>query len=97
MQVEKRVIAYASRTLSQSKRKYPAHKLEFLVLKWAVTDQFHEYLYGGTFDVCTDNNPLTYELTSAKLDAIFQCWVGSLANYTFQLFFIKWGQPMLIL
>ena len=22
------------------------HKLEFLCLKWAITDQFHEYLYG---------------------------------------------------
>ena len=36
----------------------------------SVTDQFHEYLYGGTFDVYTDNNPLTYILTNAKLDAI---------------------------
>ena len=43
-----RVIAYASQTLNQSERNYPAHKLEFLALKWAVTDQFHEYLYGGT-------------------------------------------------
>ena len=44
-----RVIAYASRTLSKSERNYPAYKLEFLVLKWAITDQFHEYLYGGNF------------------------------------------------
>ena len=29
------------------------HKLEFLALKWAVTDQFHEYLYGGEFEVYT--------------------------------------------
>ena len=39
-------IAYASRTLSKSERNYDAHKLEFLALKWAVTDRFHEYLYG---------------------------------------------------
>ena len=55
----KRVIAYASRTLNPSERKYLAHKLEFLGLKWAITDQFHEYLYGGTFDIYTNNNPLT--------------------------------------
>ena len=30
---KKRVIAYASRTLSQSEARYPAHKLEFLALK----------------------------------------------------------------
>ena len=69
---KERPIAYASRTLSKSKRNYDAHKLEFLALKWSVTDRFHEYLYGGTFNVYTDNNPLTYILTSAKLDAIGQ-------------------------
>ena len=83
----KRVITYASRTLNPSERKYPAHKLEFLGLKWAITDWFHEYLYGGTFDIYTDNNPLTYILTSAKLDATGQRWVASLANYDFQLFY----------
>ena len=80
------VIAYAGRSLSQTERNYPAHKLEFLVLKWAVTDCFHEYFYGGRFDVYTDNNPLTYILSSAKLDACGQRWAASLANYDFRLF-----------
>ena len=62
------VIAYASRTLSKSEKWYDAHKLEFLSLKWAITDRFHEYLYGGDFEVYTDNNPLMYVLTTAKLD-----------------------------
>ena len=31
------VIAYASRTLSQSEQNYDAHKLEFLALKWSIT------------------------------------------------------------
>ena len=69
---KERPIAYASRTLSKSEQNYDAHKLEFLALKWSVTDRFHEYLYGGTFDVYTDNNPLTYILTTAKLDTIGQ-------------------------
>ena len=47
-------------------------------------EKFHEYLYGAkTFDICTDNNPLTYVLTSAKLDACGQRWVAKLANYNF--------------
>ena len=66
------VTAYASRTLSKSEKRYDAHKLEFLSLKWAITDRFHEYLYGGDFEVYTDNNPLTYVLTTAKLDATGQ-------------------------
>ena len=63
---------------------YPAHKLEFLALKWAVCEKFHEYLYGSNlFEVYTDNNPLTYVLSSAKLDACGQRWVAKLANYNF--------------
>ena len=82
-----RVIAYASRSLSNTERNYPAHKLEFLALKWAVMDRFHEYLYGGQFDVYTYNNPLTYILTSTKLDATGQRWVASLTNYDFRIFY----------
>ena len=67
-----RVIAYASRTLSKSERNYDTHKLEFLALKWLITERFHEYLYGGHFQVYTDNNPLTYILTTAKLVATGQ-------------------------
>ena len=33
----------------------------------------------------TDNNPLTYILTTAKLDATRQWWVASLANYDFTI------------
>ena len=86
-QGNQRVIAYASQSLTQSERNYPAHKLEFLALKWAVMDRFHEYLCGGKFDVYTDNNPLTYILTSAKLDACGQRWVASLVSYDFGLFY----------
>ena len=74
-----RVIAYASRSVSKTEANYPAHKLEFLALKWAVCEKFREYLYGAkTFDIYTDNNPLTYVLTSAKLDACGQRWVAKL-------------------
>ena len=80
------MIAHASRSVSKSESHYPAHKLEFLALEWAVCDKFHEYLYGSnTFEVYTDNNPLTYVLTSAKLDACGQRWVAKLANYNFTI------------
>ena len=75
---KERVIAYAEQN-------YDAHKLEFLALKWAVTDYFHKYLYGGKFDVYTDNNPLIYILTTAKLDAMGHRWVASLGPYHFNL------------
>ena len=81
-----RVIAYASRSVSKAESNYPAHKLEFLALKWAVCEKFHEYLYGSkSFEVFTDNNLLTYVLTSAKLDACGQRWVAKLANHNFSI------------
>ena len=57
-------VAYASRVLTETEQKYHSNKQEFLALKWAVTEQFHEYLspYGknsNEFVVRTDNNPLT--------------------------------------
>ena len=70
------------------------NKQEFLVLKWVVTEQFHEYLspYGknrNEFVVCTDNNPLTYIFSSANLDAEGQRWVAHLASYNFSLEYQK--------
>ena len=81
------VILYVSRTSSKSKRNYDAHKLEFLALKWSITERFYEYLYGGHFEVYTDNNPLTCILTTAKLDTTGQRQVASLANYKFKIFY----------
>ena len=76
----------ASRSVSKTESNYPTHKLEFLALKWAVCEKFHEYLYGSElFEIYTDNNPLTYVLTSAKLDACGQRWVAKLANYNFTI------------
>ncbi|XP_075451032.1 uncharacterized protein LOC142492246 [Ascaphus truei] len=80
-----RPVAYISRSLTPSEQRYPVHKLEFLALKWAITEKLHDYLYGVTFEVRTDNNPLTYINTSAKLDAAGHRWQAALSNYSFSL------------
>ena len=38
------VMTYASRSFTKAESHYPAHKLKFLTLKWAVVEKFHEYL-----------------------------------------------------
>ena len=78
-------IAFASRGLTSSEAKYPAHKLEFLALKWAVGQKFYDYLFGAKFEVITDNNPLTYVMTSAKLDATGLRWVAELSSFDFSI------------
>ena len=42
-------------------------------------------MYGNTIDVYTDNNPLTYVLTTAKLDTMGHRWIAGLANYNFHI------------
>ena len=83
-----RVIAYGSRTLTRSERNYHmlSGKLEFLAMKWAIVDHFRDYLYyPPPFQVFTDNNPLTYVLTTAKLNATALRWVGELADFKFSI------------
>ncbi len=98
---QRRVIAYASHTLKPAEENYPVHKLEFLALKWSIVEQFHDYLYGNKCHVRTDNtcNPLTYVLTTAKLDATGHRWLQALSVYDISLEYIvqvvKWVMPML--
>ena len=87
-------IAYASRIMNETEQRYHSNKQEFLALKWAITEQFHEYLspYGknrNEFVVHTDNNPLTYIFSSTNLDAAGQRWVARLTSYNFSLEYQK--------
>uniref|UniRef100_A0A8P4KLL6 Gypsy retrotransposon integrase-like protein 1 n=1 Tax=Dicentrarchus labrax TaxID=13489 RepID=A0A8P4KLL6_DICLA len=82
-----RPIAYASRGLRPTERNmvnYSSMKLEFLALKWAMTEKFREYLLGNKCVVYTDNNPLSH-LSSAKLAATEQRWAAQLASFDFEI------------
>ena len=83
-----RVIGYGSRSLTKAEKNYYLHsgKLEFLALKWAVCEHFRDYLYHvPDFIFYTDNNPLTYVLTTAKLNATGHRWVSELADLSFTI------------
>ena len=62
-------VTYSSRALIPHKKNYHLTKLEFLALKWAVTEHFKEYLLYQPFLVKTDNNPLTYIMMTPNHDA----------------------------
>ena len=83
------LVAFASRELKGGELKYHLSKLKFLALKWAVTEQFHEYLQYQPFTIHTDNNPLTYILMMPNLDALGYCWVVALAGYNMKLEYLK--------
>ena len=75
-------MAYASHGLKGGKLKYYSSKLEFLALKWAMTEQFREYLQYQPFLVRTDNNPLTYVMMTPNLDAVRHRWVAQWRGIT---------------
>ena len=82
-------VAYASHGLKGGELKYHSPKLEFLALKWAMTEQFREYLQYQPFLIRTDNNPLTYVLTMPNLDAVGHRWVAAMAGYNFEIQYIR--------
>ena len=75
---------FVSLTLAEKNYYLHSGKLEFLALKWAVTERFHDFLYyASSFTIYTDCNPLSYILSTTKLNATTIRWVGDLANYNF--------------
>ena len=80
--------------MNETEQRYHSNKQEFLPLKWAVTEQFHEYLslYGknrNEFVVRMDNNPLTYIFSTANLDAAGLRWAAHLTSYNSTLEYQK--------
>ena len=63
-------VAYVSQSLTVHEHNYHSTKQEFLALKWAIAEQFQEYLLWKPFVFKTDNNLLTHTMTTPNLDAI---------------------------
>ena len=82
-------VAFGSRSLTLVEKNYHSSKLEFLALKWSMMEHFKEYLAYAPFVVWTNNNPLTYVLTTPNLDATGHRWVGMLASFQFELVYQK--------
>ena len=82
-------IAFGSCSLTPAEKNYHSSKLEFLTLKWSMMEHFKEYLVCAPFVVRTDNNPLTYVLTTPNLDTMGHRWVGALASFEFSLEYQK--------
>ena len=58
-----------SQSLTVHEHNYHVTKQEFLALKWAIMEQFQEYLLWKPFIVKTVNNLLTYIMPTPNLDA----------------------------
>ena len=82
---EKRVVCYASRSLSQVERRYSQTEREALGIVWAC-ERFHQYLYGIHFEIVTDHKPLLYIYSvKSKPSARIERWVLRLQPYDFSV------------
>ena len=75
---QEHVVAYFSRQRSKAERNYATIEREALAVETAVKE-FYPYLYGHTFRLITDHNPLT-TLTKRKDVGDWQKKVSMLAN-----------------
>ena len=82
-----RVIAYASRNLSDVERRYCQTEKEALALVWAC-ERFNLYIFGRRFELETDHKPLEciYGKTS-KTSARIERWVLRLQSYDYKVIY----------
>ena len=83
-------VAYGSKTLTDTERKYPPFRLEFMALVWGCK-HFKPYLIGQQFKVRTDHKPL---LSFNKVTGnVFERYLMELSQYDFVLEYLK-GEKM---
>ena len=91
-QGRKRVISYASKSLSAVERRYSQTDKEALAVVWACA-RFHVYLYGIEFELYTDHKPLeTIYSSRSKLCARIERWILRLQPYKFQVKYLPGEQ-----
>ena len=78
------VIAYASKSLSRSQRKYCATNRELLAVVWAV-ENFRYYLLGRHFDVITDHASLVWLRNFKNPEGMVARWLQRLSPYDFTI------------
>ncbi len=83
---DRKVVAYASRTLTDTEQRYSQTEKEALAIVWSV-EHFHLFLYGSEFILVTDHKPLEviYGNRKAKASARIERWILRLQPYTFRI------------
>ena len=84
-QGDQKVICYASRSLTETEKKYSTTEKEGLAVVWAC-EKFHLYLYGIDFEIITDHKPLQslYNMKTTQ-NARIQRWMLKLLPYSYTI------------
>ena len=79
-----RVIAYASKTLSKSKRNYSATKREFFAIVY-FTQYIRTYLLEQKFLIFTDHRTLTCLYSFKDSDGLLARWIKKFGPFDFEI------------
>ena len=74
------VIAYGSRTLTKTERKYCVNRKVLLAVVYFVK-HFRHFLYGKTFTVRTDHSSLRWLMNVEDAEGQFARWLEVLSSY----------------
>jgi hypothetical protein len=74
---QERVIAYCSKTQNKAERNYCVSRRELLGMVRAL-EEFHKYLYGNEFHLCTDHSALTRILSFKTVEGQSARWIQPL-------------------
>ncbi|GBP32232.1 Retrovirus-related Pol polyprotein from transposon 17.6 [Eumeta japonica] len=77
-------IAYASRTLNETERRYNTTEKELLAVLWAC-QHFRPYIYGRKFNLETDHQPLTWLSKLKEPNAKLTRWRLRLQEYDYDI------------
>lgn len=94
---KKEIVAYSSRLLSETERRYAQIEKEALALTWAC-DHFHEYITGLCINLETDHKPLLQVLQTKPIDELsprLQRFRLRLMRYEYKIFYIP-GKELLV-
>jgi len=82
-----RVVAYASRTLSNSERNYSVIQRKCLAIVYALK-QFRHYLLGRKFQLVTDHAPIQW-FSSQKMKGLLARWAMATQEFDFTISYRK--------
>lgn len=89
---EHRIISYASKSLTDTERRYCHTEKEALALVWSV-EKFYIYLYGKEFELLTDCKALVYLFTHrSRPCARIERWVLRLQSFEYSITYIPGDQ-----
>ena len=79
---EEHPVCFASRSCNPAEQNYSSFEGECLAVVWA-TSHFRPYLFGNSFHLVTDHEPLKWIMTTTKLTGKLARWSLLLQEYDF--------------